>query len=578
MINLTINNKKISVPKGTTVLDAAKEVNIDIPTLCHYEFPGMEKINRVASCRVCVVEIEGRRNLAPACATLAAEGMVVKTNTPRAIKARRTNVELLLSNHPNDCLICPKNNDCQLQKIAADLNVRKIQYKGAVSTYEKDTSSFSLIRDQSKCIMCRRCEVVCNEIQTCNILSAVGRGFDVVVSTAYHLPQNKTACTFCGLCVTACPTGALTEMSYIGEVWGAINHPTKKVAVQTAPAVRVALAEEFGLPAGEPVTGKLVTALKMLGFDAVFDTDFAADLTIMEEAHEIIERIKKNENLPILTSCCPGWVNFLEYQFPDLLNIPSTCKSPQQMFGAIAKTFYVEKIGIKPEDLTMVSIMPCLAKKYEARRDEFTRNNVPDVDYVITTRELIHMIKEAGIDFASLEDSEFDSPLGESTGAGVIFGASGGVLEAALRTVSFLLTGKNLDKIDFKEVRGLEGIKEAVVEIAGIKLDVVVTSGLGNARKILEKIQSGEKKYHAIEIMACPGGCVNGGGQPYKHGHMELVKQRMEGLYKEDGNKKIRRSHENPSIQKLYKDYLGEPGSHKAHELLHTHYTQKNLD
>ena len=576
MVKLTINNLNVIVKEGTTVLEAAESVNIKIPRLCYYEFPGMPKVNRIASCRVCVVEIEGRRNLAPACATVVTEGMVVKTNTPKAIKARRTMVELLLSDHPNSCLYCAKNNNCDLQKIAADLNIRQVRFEGETSAYKVDVSSFSLKKDLEKCIMCRRCEVTCNEVQTCRVLSAVGRGFEVVVSTAFNHPQNQTACTYCGQCVSVCPTAALTGISYIDEVWNAINNPDKKVIVQTAPAVRVGLSEEFDMPDGEPITGKLVAGLRMLGFDAIFDTDFAADLTIMEEAKELIDRIKKNDNLPILTSCCPGWINFIEHNFPDLLHIPSSCKSPQQMFGAIAKTYYAKKIGIDPKDLIVVSVMPCLAKKYECKRDEFGRNGVPDVDYVITTRELSYMLREAGIDIRNLKDEAYDNPLGESSGAGVIFGVSGGVLEAALRTAYEQITKKELKEVNFTDIRGLNGIKEATIDIEGLKLNVAVTSGLGNARKVLEKIQSGEAKYHAIEIMACPGGCINGGGQPFKHGDMTLIEDRMRGIYEEDRNSKYRKSHENPEIQKLYQEFLGEPGSHKAHELLHTEYFKKS--
>lgn len=576
MVKLTINNLNVIVKEGTTVLEAAESVNIKIPRLCYYEFPGMPKVNRIASCRVCVVEIEGRRNLAPACATVVAEGMVVKTNTPKAIKARRTMVELLLSDHPNSCLYCAKNNNCDLQKIAADLNIRQVRFEGATSVYKEDVSSFSLKKDLEKCIMCRRCEVTCNEVQTCRVLSAVGRGFEVVVSTAFNLPQNQTACTYCGQCVSVCPTAALTGISYIDEVWSAINNPEKTVIVQTAPAVRVGLSEEFDLPDGEPITGKLVAGLRMLGFDSVFDTDFAADLTIMEEAKELIERVSKNENLPILTSCCPGWINFIEHNFPDLLHIPSSCKSPQQMFGAIAKTYYAKKIGIEPKNLIVVSVMPCLAKKYECKRDEFSNEGVPDVDYVITTRELSYMLREAGIDIRNLQDESYDNPLGESSGAGVIFGVTGGVLEAALRTAYEQITKKELKEVNFTDIRGLNGIKEATIDIDGLKLNVAVTSGLGNARKVLEKIQSGEAKYHAIEIMACPGGCINGGGQPFKHGDMSLIEDRMRGIYEEDRNSKYRKSHENPEIQKLYQEFLGEPGSHKAHELLHTEYFKKS--
>ncbi|MBQ3922880.1 MAG: iron hydrogenase small subunit [Spirochaetales bacterium] len=575
MVNLTINDIPVQVEKGTTVLAAAESINIKIPRLCYYEFPGMEKINRIASCRVCVVEIEGRRNLAPACATEVTEGMVVKTNSPRAIKARRTMVELLLSDHPQSCLNCEKNNQCDLQQLAADLHIHQIKYEGEKSRSGYDNSSFSLKRDMSKCVMCRRCEVTCNDVQTCNVLSGVGRGFGVVVSTAFHLPQAQTACTFCGQCVSVCPTGALTGVSYVDEVWAAINNPNKTVIVQTAPAVRVGISEEFGMPTGQPVTGKMVAGLKMLGFDKVFDTDFSADLTIWEEATELIERLKAGKNLPILTSCCPGWINFIEHNFPELLNIPSSCKSPQQMFGAIAKSYYAKKIGVDPKDLIVVSVMPCLAKKYEAHRSEFIKDNVPDIDYVLTTRELASMFREAGVDLRHVSDAQYDDPLGESTGAAVIFGVTGGVLEAALRTAYEWVTNKELKDVVFNDVRGLDGIKEATVDLAGTKLNVAVASGLGNARKLLNKVKSGEANYHAIEIMACPGGCINGGGQPYKHGDTEALTRRMEGLYEEDRNLPKRKSHENESIKKLYAEFLEKPGSHIAHDLLHTHYFEK---
>ncbi|MBR6061849.1 MAG: [Spirochaetales bacterium] len=575
MVNLTINDIPVQVEAGTTVLAAAESVNIKIPRLCYYEFPGMEKINRIASCRVCVVEIEGRRNLAPACATEVTEGMVVKTNSPRAIKARRTMVELLLSDHPQSCLNCEKNNQCDLQKLASDLHIHQIKYEGEKSRSGYDNSSFSLKRDMSKCIMCRRCEVTCNDVQTCNVLSGVGRGFGVVVSTAFHLPQAQTACTFCGQCVSVCPTGALTGVSYVDEVWAAINNPNKTVIVQTAPAVRVGISEEFGMPTGTPVTGKMVAGLKMLGFDKVFDTDFSADLTIWEEATELIERLQSGKNLPILTSCCPGWINFIEHNFPELLNIPSSCKSPQQMFGAVAKSYYAKKIGVDPKDLIVVSVMPCLAKKYEAHRSEFIKDNVPDIDYVLTTRELASMFREAGVDLTQLSDAQYDDPLGESTGAAVIFGVTGGVLEAALRTAYEWVTKKELKDVVFSDVRGLEGIKEATVDLDGTKLNVAVASGLGNARKLLNKVKSGEANYHAIEIMACPGGCINGGGQPYKHGDTEALTKRMEGIYAEDANLPRRKSHENESIKKLYAEFLEKPGSHIAHELLHTHYFKK---
>ncbi len=503
------------------------------------------------------------------------EGMVVRTNTIRSINARRTLLDLLLSDHPKDCLTCEKNGNCELQKLAAEMDLHHVLYEGKQSTYDIDLSSKSIVRDLDKCIMCRRCETACNKMQTVGILSGVGRGFNAVVAPAAMRPLTDTKCTFCGQCVAVCPVGALTEMNYKYDVWRALNDKTKTVIVQTAPAVRVAIGEEFGMAPGSIATGKLVAGLKLLGFDKVFDTDFAADLTIMEETTELIERLTKKQNLPILTSCCPGWVKFLEHQFPELIYMPSTAKSPQQMFGAIAKSYYAEKIGKKPEEIVVVSVMPCLAKKYEASREEFTHDGVKDVDIVISTRELADMFKEAGILIDRLEPAEYDNPLGESTGAAIIFGASGGVLEAALRTAADWVSGQDLPGIDFKAVRGLEGVKEATVNVAGIEVKAAVTSGLGNARKILEKIQRGEAHYDAIEIMACPGGCLNGGGQPYIHGNTSILEKRKNAIYQADEKLTLRKSHQNPYIQKLYAEFLGKPGSHKAHELLHTHYTPR---
>ena len=575
MVKLSVNNMAVEVEDGATILDAATKVGIKIPTLCHMHLDSFNVEHRCASCRICVVEVEGRRNLAPSCSTPVSEGMKVKTNSIRAINARRTILDLILSNHPKDCLTCEKNGCCELQELAGEMGLHQILYKGEMSHTTKDLSSKSIVRDPAKCIMCRRCETACNVMQTVGILSGVGRGFEVTVGTAGARPLVDTECTFCGQCVAACPVGALTEMSYVYNVWTALNDPSKTVIVQTAPAVRVAIGEEFGMEPGTISTGQLVHGLRLLGFNKVFDTNFAADLTIMEETHELVERITKNENLPILTSCCPGWVKFLEHQFPELTYMPSSAKSPQQMFGAIAKSYYAEKIGKKPEDIVVVSVMPCLAKKYEASRPEFSHDGVADVDIVISTRELAGMFKEAGVHIDKLDSQDYDNPLGESTGAAMIFGASGGVLEAALRTAADWVSGKDLESVDFKAVRGLEGVKEATVNVAGIDLKVAVCSGLGNTRKVLEKIKRGEASYHAIEIMACPGGCLNGGGQPYIHGDTSILERRKEAIYKIDKDLPKRKSHQNPDIIKLYDEYLGKPGSHKAHKLLHTEYVKR---
>ena len=572
MLSIVINDMHIQVPEGTTILEASRQVNLKIPTLCHLDLKEFGIKNQNASCRVCVVEVEGRRSLVPSCAEVCTDGMVIRTDTIRAISARRMAVELLLSNHPSDCLVCTKNLDCDLQKLAQDLNVREIHYTGEKMHYEKDSSSFALIKDPNKCIMCRRCETVCNELQTCGILSAVDRGFNVIVGPAFHLDMADTSCTFCGQCVAVCPTAALTEIDNTTKVWQALNNPQKHVVVQAAPAVRVAIGEIFGMEPGTISTGKLVSALKALHFDAVFDTNFGADLTIMEEATELINRIENGGTLPMLTSCCPAWVKFFEHQFPDLLDIPSTCKSPMIMLGAITKSYYAEKMGIDPKDIVMVSVMPCLAKKAEAKRSELTKDDNDNVDIVITTRELGHMLIEAGVSFTRLQDSNFDSILGESTGAAVIFGTTGGVIEAAIRTAYEWMTKETLEEVNFKQLRGMEGIRSATVKIGDKNLRIGIAHGLGNARKLLEDIQKGISHFDAIEIMACPGGCIGGGGQPYHHGDMEIIKKRQMAIYQSDQNKKIRKSHENPYIKKLYEEYLGEPGGEKAHSLLHTHY------
>lgn len=575
MINVNINGADLQVEAGTTILEAAKKVNVHIPTLCYLKSEDFKLENHPATCRVCVVEVEGRPNLAPSCATLVTEGMKVRTDSLRAITGRRMAVELLLSNHPNECFTCAKNLECDLQALAHELGIREIKWVGEKIHYHKDISSNALVKDPNKCIMCRRCETMCNDVQTCKILSAVNRGFDSFVGPAFNLQMKDTSCTYCGQCVAVCPTAALTEVNQTGKVWQALNDPDKHVLVQTAPAIRVALGEMFGMEAGTIVTGKMATALRRMGFDGVFDTDFGADLTIMEEASEFVHRIQHNGTLPILTSCCPAWVKFFEHQFPDMLDIPSTCKSPHIMFGSIAKTYYAEKMGIDPEKIVVVSVMPCIAKKAEASRPELTKDDENNVDIVVTTREIAAMMKEAGIDLPNLPEGDFDKIMGESTGASVIFGTTGGVIEAAVRTAYEWLTGEELKEVEFTQLRGIEGIREGTVQIGDMEVKIGIAHGLGNARRLLEDIKSGKCHYHAIEIMACPGGCIGGGGQPYHHGDTEILKKRQRAIYSEDRSKVIRKSHENQEVLKLYEEFLEKPYSEKAHELLHTYYVPR---
>lgn len=579
-IQLIIDKKPVEVPKGATILDAARKIGIRIPTLCHLNMHEFNFKNEPGACRICVVEVEGRRNLAPACKTACTEGMVVQTYSPRVINARKTVMELILSNHPSDCLICSKNEKCELQTVAYDLHMRDVRFSGVKISHRKDRS-ISIVRDMSKCIMCRRCETMCNSIQTVGTLTAVNRGFEASVQTAFDRNIADSSCTYCGQCVAVCPVGALSGRGHTQFVLDALADPSKTVIVQTAPAVRTALGNDFGFQPGTLVTGKMVTALRQLGFDYVFDTDFAADLTIMEEGTELLNRLgdylngDKEVKIPLMTSCCPGWVNFVEKNYPELREHLSTAKSPQQMFGAIAKNYFAQKLGIRREDLIVVSVMPCLAKKYEASRPEFAVDGNPDVDVSIYTRELARLIRYANIDFKNLSDSDFDQPLGESTGAAVIFGTTGGVMEAACRTAYELHTKKTLEDVNFEVLRGLNGIKSADIDFDGVTVKLGIASGLGNARKLIEEVKNGTSPYHAIEIMACPGGCIDGGGQPFHHGDMDVIKRRASALYKEDVDKVRRKSHENPYIISLYKDYLGEPCGPLSHKLLHTHYSDR---
>lgn len=575
MVNCVINDKKLKVSEGTTILEAARQIGVDIPTLCHMKLDNFNYENKPSSCRICMVEVEGRPKLCTACSEEITEGMVIRTDTPRAVQARKINLELLLSNHPKDCLVCPKNLNCELQALAEKMGIREIAYKGERMQHHIDSSSNSIFRNPNKCVMCRRCETMCNEVQTVGTLSGLNRGFNAIVAPAFNIPLGESSCTFCGQCVAVCPTGALVEIDATQKVFDAIRNPKKHVVVQVAPAIRVALGELFNMEPGKVTTGKLVTALRKLGFDVIFDTDFSADLTVIEEASELVDRIKNNKTLPMLTSCCPAWVRFIEMNFPEMLDIPSTCKSPQIMMGTMVKTYYSNKTGIPAKDIVMVSIMPCTAKKAEAARDELGTKELRDVDYVLSTRELGRMIKLFGIDFNNLEEGKFDNLMGQSSGAGTIFGTTGGVIEAAVRTAGEWLSGQSLGKIEFQELRGLKGIREAEINIGDLNLKIGIAHGLGNARKLLEGIKSKKYKFDAIEIMACPGGCIGGGGQPYHHGHSEILLKRQEALYEIDRNKKIRKAHENPMIKEIYETYLGKPYGERAHELLHTRYVPR---
>ena len=570
LVKVSINNIVFEEDSSLTILQVAKKHGIRIPTLCYLKKEESNFEHKPASCRVCIVEVKGRRNLVPACATYITDGMEVFTNNARVREERRTVVELLLSNHPKDCLTCEKSGNCGLQDLAIELGIKKVDYEGPQSSENLEVVTRTIRRNTSKCVLCTRCVAVCNEIQTVGAISASQRGFVTEICE----PKN---CINCGQCVQVCPTGALLQVDDTYNVEKELANPNKYVVINTAPAVRASLGEEFGLKPGTDVTKKMITALRMLGFKKVFDTNFAADLTIMEEATELVGRLKEGKNLPLITSCCPGWIKFIETQYPELLNLPSSCKSPQEMFGAIAKTYFAEKEGIKQEDMVVVSLMPCIAKKDECNREELLiDNNIRETDYSISVKEFAGMLRRYGIDLVSLPESEFDSPLGESTGAADIFANTGGVMEAVARTASKWLTGE-VKNVDFECVRGLSGTREATLTLNDLTLKLCVVSGLGNARKVLEGIKSSELHYDAIEVMACPGGCVNGGGQPL-HKDMEqidVIKARQAGMYNIDKNKQVRISCDNEAIQKLYAEFLGQPNSHKAHELLHTTYKNR---
>lgn len=574
MVNIKINNMPLSVPKGISILEAARTAGIEIPTLCY-----LKKINEIGACRICMVEVKGARSLVTACVYPVNEGMEIFTNTERVRKSRKTTLELILSTHDRKCLSCIRSGTCELQQLCKEFGVDdEGRFDGANPVHEYDDSAIHMIRDNGKCILCRRCVAAC-QAQHISVIGANARGFDTHIGSAFEKPLDSVACVSCGQCIVNCPTGAIYEKDDTAKVLEAINDPEKFVVVHTAPSIRVTLGECFGMHIGTNVQGKMVAALRRLGFDKVFDTDFGADLTIVEEANEFLGRVRNGGVLPMITSCSPGWIKYCEHYYPDMLDHLSSCKSPQQMSGAVIKTWYAEKMGIDPKDIVVVGIMPCTAKKFETKRKNQSASGYPDVDYSLTTRELGRMIDSAGIFFKHLPDEEFDNPLGDSTGAAVIFGATGGVMEAALRTAVEKLSGEELKSLDFTEVRGTEGIKEASYTVNGMEIKVCVVSGLANANTIMEKVKNGTADYHFIEIMGCPGGCVNGGGQPIQHAvvrnFVDLRARRAAALYEADKDMPLRKSHESEAVKRLYAEFLGEPGSHKAHEVLHTSYVAR---
>ena len=574
-VNIKINGMPLSVPQGSTILEAARYAGIHIPTLCY-----LKDINQIGACRICMVEVKGARSLVASCVYPVNEGMEIFTNTPKVLESRKMTLELILSTHNKKCLSCVRSGDCELQRLSKEFGCDENYFMGENEVYPIDDSAAHMVRDNSKCVLCRRCSAACANLQDIAVIGPNERGFKTHIGCAFENKLADVACISCGQCIVACPTGALYEKDQTADVWKALADPSKTVIVNTAPSIRVTLGESFGMPVGTNVKGKMVAALRRLGFAGVFDCDVGADLTIIEEANELIERVQNGGTLPMITSCSPGWVKYCEHYFPEFIPNLSSCKSPQQMFGAVAKTWYAEKMGIDPKDLVVVSIMPCTAKKFETGRDNESAAGVPDVDIALTTRELARMIQRAGLDFANLPDEDFDAPLGITTGAGAIFGATGGVMEAALRTAVEKLTGEELQKLEFTEVRGTAGIKEASYNVGGMDVKVAVASGIKNARKLLESVRDGKADYQFIEIMACPGGCVNGGGQPTQpasvRNNVDLKGLRAAALYAEDENLPLRKSHESPVCKVLYDEYFGQPGSHKAHEVLHTSYVKRD--